>query len=46
MHQMFGSVDSALRLLDLAHEGRFPLVSYVWRLDNGTNRENAVALPL
>jgi hypothetical protein len=33
MHQMSGSVDSTLRLLDLADEGRFPLSSYVWRLD-------------
>src|SRR5512133_4217129 len=34
MHQMSGSVDSTLRLLDLADEGRFPLMSHVWRLDN------------
>src|SRR5215217_5325194 len=33
MHQMSGSVDSTLRLLDLADEGRFPLMSPVWRLD-------------
>jgi hypothetical protein len=33
MHQMSGSVDSTLRLLDLADEGRFPLMSHVWRLD-------------
>jgi hypothetical protein len=44
MHQMFGSVDSTLRLLDLGDEGRFPLMSHVWRLDIGTNRENAGAL--
>jgi hypothetical protein len=30
---MSGSIDSTLRLLDLANEGRFPLMSYVWRLD-------------
>lgn len=30
MHQMSGSVDSTLRLLDLADEGRFPLMSHVW----------------
>jgi hypothetical protein len=29
MHQMSGSVDSTLRLLDLADEGRFPLMSHV-----------------
>jgi hypothetical protein len=28
------SVDSTLRLLDLGDEGRFPLMSHVWRLDN------------
>ena len=33
MHQVSGSVDSTLRLLDLADEGRFPLMSHVWRLD-------------
>ena len=33
MRQMSGSVDSTLRLLDLADEGRFPLMSHVWRLD-------------
>jgi hypothetical protein len=33
MHQMSGSVESTLRLLDLADEGRFPLMSHVWRLD-------------
>jgi hypothetical protein len=33
VHQMSGSVDSTLRLLDLADEGRFPLMSHVWRLD-------------
>jgi hypothetical protein len=33
MHQMSGSVDSAFRLLDLADEGRFLLMSHVWRLD-------------
>jgi hypothetical protein len=31
---MSSSVDSTLRLLDLADEGRFPLMSHVWRLDN------------
>jgi hypothetical protein len=35
MHQMSGSVDSALRLLDLADEGRFLLMSHVWRPDKG-----------
>src|SRR5215207_6184768 len=34
MNQMSGSVDSTIRLLDLADEGRFPLMSHVWRLDN------------
>ena len=34
MHQMPGSIDSMLRLLDLADEGRFPLMGHVWRLDN------------
>jgi hypothetical protein len=33
MNQMSGSVDSTLRLLDLADESRFPLMSHVWRLD-------------
>ena len=33
MHQMSASIDSTLRLLDLADEGRFPLMSHVWRLD-------------
>lgn len=33
MYQMSGSVDSALRLLDLADEGRFLLMSHAWRLD-------------
>jgi hypothetical protein len=33
MHQMTGSVDSTLRLFDLADEGRFLLMSHVWRLD-------------
>jgi hypothetical protein len=33
MHQISGSVDSTLRLLDLADEGRFLLMSHVWRLD-------------
>jgi hypothetical protein len=33
MHQVSGSVDSTLRLLDLADEGRFPLMCHVWRLD-------------
>jgi hypothetical protein len=33
MRQMSGSVDSTLQLLDLADEGRFPLMSHVWRLD-------------
>src|SRR5829696_4585533 len=30
MHQMPGSIDSTLQLLDLADEGRFPLMSHVW----------------
>src|SRR5215208_27555 len=30
---MTGSVDSTLRLFDLADEGRFLLMSHVWRLD-------------
>jgi hypothetical protein len=34
MHQMSGSIDSTHRLLDLADEVRFPLMSHVWRLDN------------
>ena len=44
MHQLSGSVDSTLRLLDLADEGRFPHESCVATGQSGTNRENAGAL--
>jgi hypothetical protein len=44
MHQMSGSVDSTLRLLDLADEGHFPLMSMCGDWTIGTNRENAGAL--
>jgi hypothetical protein len=44
MHQMSGSVDSTLRLLDLADEGHFPLMSMCGDWTIGTNRENAGTL--
>lgn len=45
MHQMTGSVDSTLRLFDLADEGRFLLMSHVWRLDNERSRPLAMGQP-